>query len=366
MNTLAIVVNYKSADMTFKAVQSVLDSDSLGKVHVAVVDNSKDAGEAARLRRGLPPSVRFRVSPENIGFGRACNLAFEDFRGDAILLLNPDARLLPSCLIRLQETLLASENTGAVSPQIFWDEGHRFYLPASFPPPSLLFQDFLEVAPADAGITRFLSGIWRHHSIKVWEAKEPVRVRNLSGGLVLLRRRAVKVAGGLFDPRFFLYFEDTDLFLRMQKASFTLLVEPRAQAMHHYDQCAQEDLEQKRSAMALSRRRFGEKHLKGWRPATKRMISCLVRLGKDGREGPSPTDFVRPFSLEVPCHLQDEWLFEVSPNANFIPSAARFGRGPLMDFPEDCWNLLAPGRYFGRLGSPRHLLKYAQRISWTI
>jgi GT2 family glycosyltransferase len=366
LKTLAVVVNYQSAPLTLKAVESVLSAASLGPVEVAVVDNSEDEREAVRLRRGLPSMVRLWISPENIGFGRACNQALDGFRGHGILLINPDAKLLPGCLKRLQKTLFSSERAGAVSSHLFWDEGRRFYLPSSYPPPSLLFQDVLEAAPPEAGISRFLSGWWRRHSIKVWGSNRPIRVGNLSGGLVLVKTEAVKAAGGLFDPRFFLYYEDTDLFERMKRAGFTLMVEPRAQAIHNYDQCGQQDLGRKRSLMAQSRRLFLEKYCRGWRRGAKKMISGMKWFSRDAKSGFAPPQFTQPFVLETPNDIQDGWLFEVSPNPSFIPSAGCFGRGPWMEFPEACWRLLAPGQYFGRLGSPSQFGRYARIVSWVV
>jgi len=366
LKTLAVLVNYKSAPLTLKAVESVLNAASMGPVTVSVVDNSEDEREAVQLRRGLPSRVRLWISPKNIGFGRACNRSLDGFRGEAILLINPDARLLPGCLKRLQKTLFSSEKAGAVSSHLFWDEGRRFYLPSSYPPPSLLFQDVLEAAPPEAGVTRFLSGWWRRHSIKVWGSKRPIRVGNLSGGLVLVKTAAVRAAGGLFDPRFFLYYEDTDLFERMKRAGFFLMVEPRAQAIHNYDQCGQQDLGRKRSLMAQSRRLFQEKYCRGWRRAARKMIFGMKWFERGAQSRFTPTRFNQPFVLETPCHIQDGWLFEVSPNPNFIPSAGRFGRGPRMEFPEACWRLLAPGQYFGRLGSPYGFGKHAEIVSWVV
>lgn len=366
MKTLAIIVNYKSAALTQQAVHSVLDSSSLGPVQVLVVDNSEDNEEAERLRVSLPSAVILLVSPENIGFGRACNLASDQFEGEQILLINPDARLLPGCLIRLQRTLSSTKGAGAVSSHIFWDEGLKFYLPSSYPLPLFELQPFLDLWGSHFHISRLLSALWRYHSIKVWRSKRPVRVKNLSGGLVLLKRAAVKKAGGLFDPRFFLYFEDTDLFIRMRKAGYTLLVEPRAGAIHYYNQCGQGDWKRKRALMARSYLLLSEKYRRPFHSLING-VADHFKVPVTGKRGESPQpDFISPFVLKVPASLHKGWLFEVSPNPNFIPCAARFGKGPLMDFPEECWTLLAPGRYFGRIGYPTAMGKCVKEVTWVV
>ena len=366
LKTLAIIVNYKVSALTLKAVESVLASDSIGLVHIAVVDNSEDKDEAETLRLNLPSAVSLWVSPKNIGFGRACNLGFDKFNGELILLLNPDARLLPGCLLRLQKTLLSAENVGAVSPQIFWDERLRFSLPSSYPPPLFELQRLLDSWGQQTHIGRLVSAAWRYRSIKIWRSRKPVKVKNLSGGLVLLKRESVKKSGGLFDPRFFLYFEDTDLFVRLRKAGYTLVVEPRAKAIHHFDQCGRESLERKRSFMPTSCRIFLEKHRNSRRTRLMKVMDHLKSPLQGNGHNPVAPDFTAPFALKVPAHMQKGWLFEWSPNPNLLPSAGRFGKGPLMDFPEECWDMLAPGQYFGRLGKPVAFGKYSQVVSWTV
>lgn len=366
MKTLAIIVNYKSAALTKQAVQSILDAESLGMVRVVVVDNSEEKEEAERLRSCLPPGVFLLVSPQNIGFGSACNLAYERFNGDQILLINPDARLLPGCLLRLQKTLSSSEKVGAVSPQIFWDDGLKFYLPPSIPPLLFEFQYLFDAWGPHSPISRLLSVIWRYHSIKVWRSKKPVRVNNLSGGLVLLKRDAVRKAGGLFDPRFFLYFEDIDLFIRLRKAGYSLAIEPRAKAVHYYDQCGREDWGRKRLLMAQSRIVFLDKHSKSLKSSVRKIMDQFMTCSEgENHRGPK-VDFTAPFVLEVPAHLQNGWLFEASPNLAFTPSTGRFGRGPLVDFSERYVSMLAPGRYFGRLGDPSRCGGYSGVISWLV
>lgn len=370
MKTLAIVVNYKSAPLTLKAVESVLSAASLGPIEVAVVDNSEDEPEALRLRQGLPPTVRLWISPENIGFARACNRALDGFQGEAILLINPDARLLSGCLKQLQKTLFSDKKRAAVSPQIFWDDGLTFYLPPSCPPALFEFQSLLNAWGPGTNVRRLLSCLWRRHAIKVWRSERPIHVRNLTGGLVLLKMEAVQRAGGLFDPRFFLYFEDTDLFIRLRKTGYDLAFEPRAMAIHHYDQCGAEDLKGKRASMAVSLPIFLEKHGGRWACYLRKVLRYLPPSGERQAEGSVRThEFTTPFTIEIPHFLHGAWLFEWSPNPDFIPSAGMFGKGPHMEFHKKYWELLAPGRYFGRLGRPSRcetgFLEFSWRLSGT-
>jgi GT2 family glycosyltransferase len=366
LRTLAIIVNYKSSSLTLEAVRSVLSSESLGPVQTVVVDNSEDRTQAELLRSNLSPSVRLIVNDENMGFGRACNMAFSAFSGECVLLINPDARLLPGCLLRLQRTLSAGD-VGAVAPQIFWDDHLHFYLPPSYPPFLLFWGADLSKGPGGNRAAKALSLFWRRHARRVWCSREPVRVNNLSGGLVLLKREAVEKAGGLFDPIFFLYFEDMDLFVRLRKAGYTLITEPRARAVHYYNQCGREDPEWKRGLMAASQRLFLEKHAKRsvWR--VKRVIRALGPHSSPGELYPSKSpESISPFVIKIPRSVQDGWLFELSPNPDFIPAIGHFGKGPHVALPSGWEERLAPGRYFCRVGRSRGFGWDAQVASWTI
>jgi len=367
VNTLAIIVNYRAAELTIKAARSVLESDSLGPVQVVVVDNSEDAGEVEQLHSALPSTVELRVSPENVGFGRACNLAFHEYPREYILLLNPDAQLLPGSLLQLQQTLRRDARVGAVAPRVFWDETREFLLPPSYPPGLMLLEEVVGISSRSrASIMSAASALWRRYAIRFWRSRSCVRVGNLSGGVVLLNARAVERAGGLFDPAFFLYFEDMDLFLRLRKAGYTLLMDPRGEAFHLYDQCDRDGWERKRSHIAISKRIFMEKHYKGWRLRVGD-FSCRPRGHRtyDGKLSAAP-DFDSPFALEVPESLQSGWLFEWSPNATLLPAAGRFGRGRFVRFSAECWAMLAPGRYFGRVGRPEGFGLRARGFSWKV
>ncbi len=351
--TLAIIVNYHSAPLTLKAVSSVLDSETLGPLRVVVVDNSVNHGELEILRLELPSEVSLVPSSKNMGFGRACNLAFEQFPAKAVLLLNPDGRLLPGALARLQKTLFSRKRVGAVSPRIYWDSGLRFQLPPSLPQALFEFDAVLNAFGPGAVFSRITGWMWRHHALRIWQAETPVRVRNLSGGVVLLKGSAVQKAGGLFDPRFFLYFEDTDLFIRLRNAGYSLLVEPRSAAVHHYDQCGRGYLKEKSRYMEQSRELFVMKYKNPLKSRIKKVEGFMRKEASYCQKEVPATRFL-PDSLkkmQAPSRLRGKWLFELSPNPNFVPAAGCFGVGMRVVFPGECWDLLSPGRYFFRVGA---------------
>lgn len=54
------------------------------------------------------------------------------------------------------------------------------------------------------------------------------------GACMLIREKAV--GAEIFDPRFFLYFEDVDLCFRLKKAGWKVMYHPEAIAIHHHRQ----------------------------------------------------------------------------------------------------------------------------------
>ncbi|MBI9089861.1 MAG: glycosyltransferase family 2 protein [Desulfobacterium sp.] len=357
MKLLGIVVNYKAADYCIKAVRSIVESadPSLGSMVIVVVDNSRDRSQVEILEKGFSQDglagadIRLVVNRENRGFGRACNQAFDMVESDMVLLLNPDARLLPGALGVMEKVLFSHPLTGAVAPRIFWDDDCRVMLPPSMPPWFSAFLSSLGENPWN--MRRLASWLWRRYALKYWQAHTPVTVSNLSGGAVLLKREAVERSGGLFDEDFFLYYEDTDLFHRLKKAGFHLVMEPTAGAVHYYDQCGRDELAFKRSFMVQSERIFYAKHgslvMKGWQRAGKLFNRC------HGREKPlsQASALTAPFTMDIPSKFGDRWLFEWSPDPYFLTAAARICQGRALGFSKADWDKLSPGRYVGRITS---------------
>ena len=101
---VVIVVNYTTADLSIRAVESVLTRQHAGRhVEVHLVDNASPGGDAETLRtahaeRGWGNAVTLWLETENHGFGRGNNVVLTALNTaadppDKVLLLNPDAYL---------------------------------------------------------------------------------------------------------------------------------------------------------------------------------------------------------------------------------------------------------------------------------
>ncbi|WP_077440741.1 glycosyltransferase family 2 protein [Rhodanobacter sp. C01] len=173
--------------------------------HVLVIDNASQDGTVSAVRKWLP-HARIIERTDNGGFGKANNEALAQVRTPLALLLNPDCSIEPDGLVTLMDTLRRYPSAGVVAPQS-WRNGQKpqkCFRPAFYEPP---LKTPYQVADATC------SAQWLH------------------GCCLLMRTDAFRHVGG-FDERFFLFYEDDDLCLRLQRAGFECLLEPAASARH--------------------------------------------------------------------------------------------------------------------------------------
>ena len=346
MKISVIVINYFCHDLTVRAVTSVLADDPTAQA--IVVDNSADLAESLALRENLPEGTECVIAPSNLGFGRACNLAFEHAEGEWILLLNPDAFVLPGCLGRLVDTLNRHPRVGAVSPVAQWDEAGSFLLPpGQMQTPA--WEWLLSLGMRFPPLSRFLSKRFRAWALFCLQAKRPVSQRMLSGGHMLLRRQAITSIGELFDPGFFMYYEDTDLCRRLVASGFDLLLDPCARVVHEW-----RNDPGKNQFSADSRRLYLGKHFPcTWMTDRRRML--MERLWPSRSVYPI-LDFglcISPPIFDVPYQQTGQWLLEISPNPLFIPSAYCESHAAPCSIPPDIWGFLGAGRYWARVTMPK-------------
>ena len=151
--------------------------------------------------------------------------------GDYQLVLNPDVELASDALVNAIRWLDANPGVVAVAPAVTRPDGAPDFLCKRYPAVlDLLLRGF---AP------RFVRRLFRKR-LERYELRDvidpasdkPVRgVPLMSGCCMLVRRKAIDATGG-FDPKFFLYFEDYDWSVRLNKIGQTAYL-PAFRVVHH-------------------------------------------------------------------------------------------------------------------------------------
>ena len=194
----AVVVTYNSAHCLPALARSLA-----ALPNVVVVDNGS-ADASADQARGLLPAATVVEAGANLGFGAANNRALAHAATEFLLLVNPDCELEPGAV----EALVACADR--------------------FPEASAVGPELLDAAGRAEPTYRWASTAWAPRGPG---AEAPACVGFLTGACILVRRAAMQAIGG-FDERFFLYYEDDDLCLRLQRRAGPLLVEPAARVRH--------------------------------------------------------------------------------------------------------------------------------------
>ncbi len=114
-----------------------------------------------------------------------------------------------------------------------------------------------------------------------WWAHDQLReVDQVMGAALLLRRAALKQVGA-FDERFFMYFEEVDLCLRLHDAGWKVLFVPNAQVIHHAGQSARQVLVEATLYRYRSLGAFYRKHYPAWHLAVLKVaigIAAMIRV----------------------------------------------------------------------------------------
>ncbi len=340
MDCSAILVNYRGAADTAAAARSAI-AGAPG-LEVLVVDNSADDVEFNSLKHLLPSKVQLLRASHNLGFGRACNLAFNASDSEFVFLINPDVKIFPDCISTLIDELQRDHQVGAVAPMQYLDDACQWRLPPSwFPTPVRAWAT--EVALRDKAQARRLSHALRAESLRYWTASKAVTQRALSGGAMLIRRSAIGPSEELFDPRFFMYFEDSDLCGRLKRSGYRLEMLPRAVAVHRW-----RNQSHKAALMNDGAALYFDKH-RGTTIRWREKSASLAAL-------PLPRPLLgecRAFpctGMSVPKEWESGWLLELSPSPLFSPSIGRLGAGSRVDFPQEVLANFEGVPVFGRLG----------------
>ena len=254
------IVTYNNGAVIGRCLDSLaLSLEPDREIALAVVDNgsSDDTFEVVAAFSKNPPKglrVTLTRSAENLGYGRAHNLAMRGGTADYHVICNPDIIFRGNVLRTMQDFLEQNPRVGLLSPTVLNEDLTPQHLNKRLP---TVFDLFLR-----RFLPRPLTPLFRRR-LDRYEMKDVgyasiIDVPFVSGAFLFCRTEALRLAGG-FDPRYFLYFEDVDLSRSVQKQGFRTVFLPTATVVHLWARAQHKD-----PALALIFVQSGIRYFRKW------------------------------------------------------------------------------------------------------
>jgi len=227
---LAVILNWRTAAMTRRAVEAALVAMEGVEGALVVVDNDSQDGSFEALSAAFAghPRVTVLQSGRNGGYGAGNNVGIRaglpgGAAPDHVYILNSDAFPAPDAIRVLRDYLDTHPDVGFAGSRIHGPDGEAHTTAFRFP--SALGE--LEGAARTGPVTRLLAR---------WVVAPPLPTSTqavdwLAGASVMMRR-SVLDGIGLFDETFFLYYEETDLCRRAAQAGWPRVYVVESRVMH--------------------------------------------------------------------------------------------------------------------------------------
>ena len=214
MQLSIIIVNYNSAHLLEKCINSLKPAISGIETEIIIIDNNSADDSWDYIKSLTLTGQSYRMNT-NVGFAKGCNRGFGVSQGKYVLFLNPDTILPGSSLKECISFLEQQPDAGAVGVRMINGKG-KFLKESKrgLPTPSASFYKLFglsSIFPKSKQFSKYYEGHVRENELSV--------VPVLSGAFMMIKREVFEKLNG-FDERFFMYGEDIDLSLRITQAGY--------------------------------------------------------------------------------------------------------------------------------------------------
>ncbi len=226
MDLSIVILNYKSKGLLKQCLRGVVGSQWPFRHEVIVIDNDSQDGSFEMVREQFP-SVKVLASP-NVGFAAGVNQGLRIASGEFVLLLNPDVAIFEPAVIKLRDYMLAHPKVGVAAPRLINPDGSTQDSCYRFPN---IWTPLLRRSPL--GRIPWGRKILQKYLLHDWSHDQNGPVGWVLGASMFFRRAALEQIG-LFDERFFLYFEDVDMCRRFWQAGWEVHYVAEAEFVHYH------------------------------------------------------------------------------------------------------------------------------------
>ncbi|MDO8557805.1 MAG: glycosyltransferase family 2 protein [bacterium] len=229
---LSIIINhYRTPDLLKLCISSI--KKNMGTIpHEIIVRDGEALEDTKDLMREDFPDVSYLPEAENIGFAKLVNEGIVKSRGEYLLIINADIIIPRKASVETLMTYMQQNAAcGMAGPKLLNLNGSlqqsffRFYKPLTLLCRRTVFG---KTSWGKRDISRF-----SYADINASSATEAFPVDWLMGSALLVRKSALAKCG-LFDDRFFMYFEDVDWCRRFWEKGYKVIYHPGAIFYHYH------------------------------------------------------------------------------------------------------------------------------------
>ncbi len=220
MDISIIIVNWNTRDLLQNCLESIYKTVSDISYEIIVVDNASRDGSVAMLQERFP-LVKVIQNDINRGFGAANNQAMRIMAGRYALLLNSDTVLKENAVKELFTFMEKHPDVAMACGQLLNADGSKQNSIANFP--TLLTLSF------NVSLLEYIFP--KRYPSKRYDFMEAIVVDSCIGACVIVRKKAIDEVG-MFDERYFFFFEETDWAYQMKTAGWKVFHVPTAYIYH--------------------------------------------------------------------------------------------------------------------------------------
>jgi GT2 family glycosyltransferase len=207
-----IVLNWNSKDYLEDCLSALLASE-YEKVAIVLIDNGSTDG-SLEFVSGRFPSVKVIRNEANLGFAGGNNVGLRDLVSDFAVLVNPDAVVNPRLISDLIASFQEDERIGIAGCKTYYPGSRRIQHAGGY-------LEYPRAVPGHFGIDELDEG----------QYDQLTDVEYVTGAVFAIRGQLLEDIG-IFDPGYFLYYEEADLCRRALNGGYRVVLIPGGGAEH--------------------------------------------------------------------------------------------------------------------------------------
>lgn len=233
-NIFIIILNWNQPKLTIECLESVGKLESkYYKLNIIVVDNASTDNSVEIIEKYISDDsgIEIIVNKENLGFAGGNNVGIRyalNQSAEYIMVLNNDTLVGENLIDGLLNSFKNNPRAGVISPKIYFAKGFEFHKKRYSQDQlgKVIWYtggniDWRNIYGSNRGVDEVDHG--------QYEVEEEVDFA--TGTCSIFSSIALKQAG-LYDERYFMYFEDADLSMRLKRSGFKVLYTPKAHLWH--------------------------------------------------------------------------------------------------------------------------------------